>query len=194
MTAPHAERSDPWTALAAVGRTELPEGWRTELVSGEIVITPPPVNGHARIVVSISQQIVLQVSSDGGGLVLWPGGTGLILPGSNGFKPDGIIAPLDAFEDGETEYNEVPGQGIVMVVEVTSRSTRSRDYGPKMIGYAAARIPYFLLIDRRDKLVRLHHLREGTTAYGHPCAVASFGEPLPLPAPLGFALNTSRFS
>lgn len=73
-------------------------------------------------------------------------------------------------------------------------STRGKDHQQKMRTYAAARIPNYLIIDRQERICRLHHLSDNAEAYGPPCAKAVFGEPLRLPAPLGFTLDTSHFA
>ncbi|WP_405768831.1 Uma2 family endonuclease [Actinacidiphila glaucinigra] len=67
----------------------------------------------------------------------------------------------------------------------------ARDRGPRRRGYAAAGIPFYLMVDRTEGTV---------TLYGEPDAEdyrqdvrVLFGKELDLPEPFAFALDTSAF-
>jgi Uma2 family endonuclease len=183
---------DPWTTLAHLDHDPALECWRAELVEGQISLTPPSSPEHERIVTGVTKQITRHDTDDT--LTYWFGGTGLRIGTGTGAKPDIVVTDDDAFSVSDQEYTPVEGEPIHLVVEVTSPSTRDRDYHEKMRAYAAARIPYYLVIDRQERVCRLYRLQEGADSYGPPHAKADFGEPLQLPAPLGFALDTSRFA
>lgn len=183
---------DPWAMLAHLDRDPALECWRAELVEGQISLTPPPVPDHERIVTGLIKQLVRKDCSDS--LTFWAGGTGLRTGGRTGVKPDIVVTDADAFCDSDAEYTPVEGEPIHLVVEVTSTSTRDRDYHEKMRAYAAARVPSYLIIDRQERICRLYRLAPGADSYGPPYGKADFGEELPLPEPLGFLLDTSRFA
>ncbi len=80
--------------------------------------------------------------------------------------------------------------GVAMVAEVTS-SKPDQDRIAKRHCYARAAIPLYLLIDRERSQISLFstpHRDEYTEVH-----LAAFGEPLALPAPLGFELDTKEF-
>ncbi|MGW0608470.1 Uma2 family endonuclease [Streptomyces sp. NPDC002640] len=183
--------ADAWAMLAHLDRDPALECWRAELVEGQISLTPPPEPEHVRIVSGVIKQLVRKDTSDS--LTFWAGGTGLRTGGRTGVKPDIVVTDADAFCDSEAEYTPVEGEPIHLVVEVTSTSTRDRDYHEKMRAYAAARIPHYLIVDREERICRLYGMAPGADSYGPPCAKADFGEALPLPDPIGFELDTSRF-
>jgi hypothetical protein len=150
---------------------ETPEGYRAELIDGEIVeqvlagsATPMDFSGHK----------------------------GLVLPGADGGAhviPDVTFAPrkLDLFLDA---LPWMPAEGVAMVVEVTS-SSPERDRNAKRRAYAAARIPLYLLIDRQQGQA---------TIFGDPVrddystmTTAAFGDNVKLPAPFSFTLETVNF-
>jgi Uma2 family endonuclease len=81
----------------------------------------------------------------------------------------------------------VPG-GVALVLEVTSTSP-ARDRGAERLGYAAAGIPCYLLVDRSDGHVTLFTDPEDGDCTAHT-QVAS-GKSLDLPAPFSFALDTA---
>lgn len=183
---------DPWATLAYLDRDPALEHWRAELVAGQISLAQPTAPEHERIVTGIAKQITRHDAEEA--FTYWFGGTGLRIGTGTGVRPDLLVTDYDAFCDSNAEYSPVEGEPIHLVVEITSPSTRDRDYHEKMRAYAAARIPYYLVIDRQERICRLYRLHEGADSYGPPHAKADFGEPLQLPAPLGFALDTSRFA
>ncbi|MFD0444964.1 MULTISPECIES: Uma2 family endonuclease [Streptomyces violaceusniger group] len=173
---------DAFGALSAAA----PEGWRVEVVEGAIHVTGPGDGGHAGIVSSVSGQ----VRGHRKGLGCYTG-LGLHLPGTSPEGrglPDLVIAPKGSFRNSL----EFHGPGAVMLVcEVTSAVTAERDRGPKLRGYAAAGIPFYLLIDRERNQAVLHSLPAGKR-YTRKVEV-DISQPLSLPEPLGFDLDTSEF-
>ena len=184
--------ADPWAALAHLDHDPALDSWRAELIEGQISLTPPPVLEHERIITGFTKQLTRHDADDA--LTYWSGGNGLRIGTGNGVKPDIIVTDDDAFSEASAEYNPAAGEPIHLVVEVTSPSTRDKDYREKMRTYASAGIPSYLIIDRQDKICRLYHLNDTADTYGPPYAKASFGEALHLPAPLNFALDTTRFA
>lgn len=169
-----------------------PEGWRVELIEGEICVTPPANGEHEEIVSEVNHQVGRKVRDES---LRNHTGIGLSVPGSSGTEhviPDLVIAPEGSFGDKEEWHDPSP---VLLVAEVTSDSTanrdRDRDREKKIRGYARAGIPVYLLIDREEGQV---------TVYSEPSADEyakgakhKMGLAVPLPAPLGFELDTAEF-
>nr|WP_202524115.1 Uma2 family endonuclease [Kitasatospora sp. SID7827] len=158
---------------------EAPEGYRAELVAGEIVLSPPQDGDHEAMIGRVLQQVLrAEPEFDYGPH------KGLVVPGGR-YIPDGTF----------TEYGAMRGQpgwwepsGVVLVMEVTSRLP-VREHELKRPGYALAGIPLYLVLDRGERTAVL---------YGRPVrgdytltTTARAGAPLPLPAPFGFELDTA---
>ncbi|MGV9266836.1 Uma2 family endonuclease [Kitasatospora sp. NPDC003701] len=167
-----------------------PEGFRAELIEGEIIVTPPPDGDHEDYIgllidqVGRRAEVHMQVSG-GKGLRLVSGG----LCPKNHVVPDATFAPMELrLFRGAPSWMDP--QGVAMVAEVTSTKP-DQDRIAKRHCYARAAIPLYLLIDREKSQV---------TIFGKPLRdeytevhIAAFGEPLDLPAPFGFELDTKPF-
>ena len=121
------------------------------------------------------------------------GHKGLIVPavaGQSMVIPDLTIAPaeLSLFRDAPSWMRP---SGVAMVAEVTS-SRPDDDRNAKRRGYAAARIPLYLLVGRDDKTVTLFS-GPARDAYV-VAATVPFGDALELPEPFSFALETGGFA
>ncbi|MFC5666376.1 Uma2 family endonuclease [Kitasatospora misakiensis] len=167
-----------------------PEGFRAELIEGEIIVAPPPDGDHEDYIdllidqVKAKSKVHMQVSG-AKGLRLVSGG----LCPKNHVIPDATFAPkeLRLFR-GAPSWMEP--DGVAMVAEVTS-SKPDQDRIIKRHCYARAGIPLYLLIDREKSQVSLFgkpHREEYTKVH-----LAAFGEPLTLPAPFEFELDTKDF-
>ncbi|TDC88367.1 Uma2 family endonuclease [Actinomadura sp. 7K507] len=172
---------------------ETPEGFRAELIDGEIVVTPPPLGGHERCIGQILRQVIRYSATE----FECSCNKGLRVPGADG-HPDSRVIPditfvsieSDPFREAEA-WMPAENDGIVMVVEVTSSRPR-RDREAKRAGYARAGISFYLLVDREEQTVTLFRGPDGT-AYRHTDQVP-FGKALPLPEPFEIELDTSGFA
>ncbi|MCC9312301.1 Uma2 family endonuclease [Kitasatospora sp. RB6PN24] len=167
-----------------------PEGFRAELIEGEIIVSPPPDGDHEDAIGLLIDQIAqgsatrMQVS----------GGKGLRLPRGgrcpkNHVIPDATFAPLERrLFRGAPPWMDP--DGVAMVVEVTSGKPL-QDRFAKRHCYALAGIPLYLLIDREESRITLFSAPEGDD-YSESQSVA-FGKPLALPEPFAFELRTDDF-
>jgi Uma2 family endonuclease len=170
---------------------DTPEGYRAQLIDGEIVVTPPPAGNHERAISRIAAQVARNslVPMDASG------GKGLIVP-SHGIAAAGRVIPdltfapegLDLFHHADPW---MPAAGVAMVLEVTS-SDPYRDRDAKRHAYAGAAIPLYLLVDRQFDRVTLF----GDPAHDDYKRTLSvpFGDALELPKPFGFTLDTASFT
>ncbi|WP_406066681.1 Uma2 family endonuclease [Streptomyces sp. NBC_01077] len=165
-----------------------PKGWRVELIEGEIYVVPPANGEHEKIVTELVEQVIARrVDKE----LRNSTGIGLYLPGTNGTVrviPDLVIAPRDSFDDQQEWHAPDP---VLLVAEVSSSSTASRDRVQKIRAYARAGIPVYLMIDREAGEAVVCS-GPTTDDYSHK-SIHKLGTQVPLPSPLGFQLDTSEF-
>lgn len=165
-----------------------PEGWRVELIDGEIHVAPPGNGGHEEIVSEVSGQV--RDRRKDGDLRTYTG-LGLFVPdvtSTGKVIPDLVIAPKGSFRDQAEYHDPAP---VLLVGEVTSRSTAAQDRGPKLRGYARAGIPCYLLIDREAGEAVVYSEPSGDSYTRR--AEAKLSKTIELPEPLGFELDTGLF-
>lgn len=169
---------------------ETPEGFRAELIEGEIVVTPPPDGDHEDYIELIVSQVYRRSRTD----MQFSGNKGLKLKSGgacpkNHAIPDGTFAPKELrLYRGADSW--MPCDGVAMVVEVTS-SKPAADREAKRRCYARGGIPLYLLVDREASSVTLFSDPERDD-YRQHCTLP-FGKPLALPEPFAFELDTTDF-
>ncbi|KJY35330.1 Uma2 family endonuclease [Streptomyces sp. NRRL S-495] len=169
---------------------ESPDGLRIELIEGEIAVTVPPDGDHEDLLSQLMGQVYRHTETP----VQISGNKGLRLP-SGGLCPKNHVIPDATFAPKELRlFRGAPSwmepDGVAMVAEVTS-SKPDQDRIAKRHCYARAAIPFYLLIDRERSQISLFgtpHRDEYTEVH-----LAAFGEPLVLPAPFEFELDTKDF-
>ncbi|WP_395367473.1 Uma2 family endonuclease [Streptomyces sp. YH02] len=165
-----------------------PKGWRVELIEGEIYVVPPANGEHEAIVTEVVEQVIARrVDRELRNFT----GIGLSLLGATDTVrviPDLVIAPKGSFDDQQEWHAPDP---VLLVAEVTSTSTAGRDRVQKIRAYARAGIPLYLLIDREAGEAVVCSEPSGDD-YSHK-SIHKLGTQVPLPAPLGFTLDTAEF-
>jgi Uma2 family endonuclease len=167
---------------------DTPDGYRAELIDGEIVVTPPPDGNHERCIMRIVKQVLAASATP----MDFSGRKGLIVPvaaGQGRVIPDITFAPakLDLFLDAPTW---MPASGVAMVVEITS-SSPDHDRNAKRRAYAAAQIPLYLLVDRQRHEVALH--ADAVRSEYTSTSTVRIGSGVKLPEPFAFTLETKPF-
>lgn len=189
---PHPSFTQEDMLLEGFLALETPEGFRAELIEGEIIVTPPPDGDHERYLSRIAGQVIRRALID----MDLSGNKGLKLASAAGHARDHVIpditfAPVDRDLFGGAD-SWMPCEGVAMVLEVTStRATKDREV--KRRSYARGGIPLYLLllVDREDSTITLFTDPErGDYREQHR---VPFGKSLPLPAPFGFDLETADF-
>jgi Uma2 family endonuclease len=169
---------------------DTPEGFRAELIEGEIVVTPPPDGDHEDYIALIVEQMYARARirmqfSGNKGLILRSGGA---CP-KDRVIPDGTFAPRELrLYRGADSW--MPCDGVAMVLEVTSTKPEA-DREAKRRCYARAGIPLYLLVDREASSVTLFSAPEKEDFREH--CTRPFGKPITLPEPFAFDLDTTDF-
>jgi Uma2 family endonuclease len=169
---------------------DTPEGFRAELIEGEIVVTPPPDGDHEDYIGLIVSQVIRKSRTD----MQFSGNKGLRLR-SGGACPKDHVIPDGTFAPAELRLYRgadpwMPCDGVAMVLEVTSTRPKA-DRETKRRCYARAGIPLYLLLDRDDASLTLFSAPEDDD-YRQLCTLP-FGKPLTLPEPFALDLDTADF-
>lgn len=169
---------------------DTPEGFRAELIEGEIVVTPPPDGEHEDYISLVVEQVIKRSRTD----MQFSGNKGLKLRSpldilKDHVIPDATFVPreLRLFRNADSW---MPCDGVAMVLEVTSTKPAT-DREAKRRSYARTGIPLYLLIDRDKSSVTL--FSEPEEDYYQQNLRVPFGEGLSIPEPFGFELETADF-
>ncbi|MCT2590387.1 Uma2 family endonuclease [Streptomyces sp. N2-109] len=171
--------------IALFEQLEVPEGYKAELLRGEIVMMAGPDWVHNMIVQSVADQISrerwdrLQTQD-------------IAIPGeASEPQPDLVVYERGAFEG---PGRLLPAPAVTLLLEVASKTSVDRDYRVKRSIYAAGRVPAYLIVDpiagRCVLLTEPTGWGEGAD-YGVE-RTSKFGDPVPLDL-LGAILETSEF-
>ncbi|MFH9327702.1 Uma2 family endonuclease [Streptomyces althioticus] len=169
---------------------DTPEGFRAELIEGEIVVTPPPDGDHEDYINLIVKQVIRRSRTD----MDFSGNKGLKLKSrgacpKNHVIPDGTFAPTELrLYRGADPW--MPCDGVAMVVEVTSTKPQA-DREAKRRCYARGGIPLYLLVDRENSSITLFGDPETDEYREH--RTRPLGKPLTLPERFAFDLDTADF-
>lgn len=175
---PHGDR--PLITEANRIMDRLP-GYRVEIVGGQILVSPPPDGPHAESLTDLVLPFATSGLHGTESKVLQ--GTGLWLPtGTEDYAiPDLSVVDAD-YRDHYVENNCYDPVCFRLVLEVTSSNYRT-DLRDKVKAYAAAKIPVYVIIDRRHQ--RLHVLTKPTGDDYESHHPHSPGEMVTLPRSIG---------
>ncbi|KJY38663.1 Uma2 family endonuclease [Streptomyces sp. NRRL S-495] len=173
--------------MALFEELEVPEGWRAELIRGEIVLSMSSDLTANLITASVRDQIPHH---------RWHGLTTqdvAFVGALSEPQPDLVVFERGA-ADGPGRL--VPAPAVTLVVEVVSKTSVLRDYRTKRELYAEGAIPVYLIVDPIKGLCVLLTEPARAAASGLPDYVTErttkFGEPVPVDL-LGITLDTSEF-
>ncbi|MDX3750853.1 Uma2 family endonuclease [Streptomyces sp. AK08-02] len=163
-----------------------PETVRMEYLTGKLEVKAMSDGDHSCIFMWLLRQFLLQRPD----LNLMPRPGIRIEADRNGrARPDGTLVPVDHFR-GHSEWSD--SVGILMALEITTldRDTNKRDRIDKPLGYAAADIPVYLLIDRDNNTVTV--FSEPKDGQYRQTAASPWGATVDIPAPVGITLDTEK--
>ncbi|MFJ3232325.1 Uma2 family endonuclease [Streptomyces sp. NPDC086787] len=129
---------DEW--FERLERMPVPEGFRVEIVGGNVYMTPQR-NTHWQIIRRILRALENRFGED----AILCSDVRIDFPGhKNGFCPDVVKLSDSAEEDDRGRWRY---QDVEFAAEVISAGTAPNDYGPKKTAYAVAEIPVYIVVD-----------------------------------------------
>ncbi|WP_081239434.1 Uma2 family endonuclease [Streptomyces viridosporus] len=162
----------------------VPEGYKAEVVGGNIFMTPQR-DTPWEIIADIYDQLRVKyprkrIKSD----------VRIDYPGHlNGFASDVTLLSESATRNDKGLWR---CEDVEFIAEVISRRTAGNDYGPKKDAYAAADVPVYLIVDPYAGEWHLHTLPKDGTYHGD--VGFGFGEEIDLTGtPVGLVLETDGF-
>jgi Uma2 family endonuclease len=142
--------------LDVLEHMDSPPGFRSELVNGEIVLSPQGEE-HSEIIQAG------QEAARAAGLARWRSPSDVLTPfpeARSGFCPDVALLRSSAVRGRKPR----PATDIGAVIEVVSGDAGARDYGIKVLEYASAGIDAYLIADPYKALCTLY-TRPGNGVY-----------------------------
>ncbi|OSP44324.1 hypothetical protein B7767_05530 [Streptomyces sp. 13-12-16] len=138
MADANTQRLDEW--FERLERMPVPEGFRVEIVGGNVFMTPQRAT-HWRIIL----KLVMAVEDRFGEDVKVFSDVRIDFPGhENGLCPDVAVLRASAEKDDEGRWRY---EDVEFVFEVISEGTAANDYGPKKVAYATAEVPLYVIAD-----------------------------------------------
>ncbi|MET7546832.1 Uma2 family endonuclease [Streptomyces sp. NPDC005078] len=178
----HPCDGEPESLLETANRlTEQHPGYRVEIIGGVITVAPPPDGPHARALTKLMRPFITAGLDDGETEVLQ--GVGLWLPGGpeDYAIPDLSVVDTD-LDEHVIENNCYDPAVFRLVLEVTS-SNYNNDLRAKVTAYAEAKIPVYVIVNRKHG--RVHVLTEPIADGYDSHQVYAPGRQVTLPASIG---------
>ncbi|MFI6611566.1 Uma2 family endonuclease [Streptomyces sp. NPDC050507] len=163
---------------------QLP-GRRVEIIGGVITVAPPPDGPHADALTTLMIPFLAAGLHGEESRLLQ--GIGLWLPGGPEDHAIPDLALVDAdLDEHRLENNCYDPAVFRLVLEVTSSNYRS-DLRHKVAAYAEAKIPVYVILDRKHS--RVHVLTEPVGGTYDRHEVYAPGQEAPLPDSIGAAVS-----
>ncbi|MEU5251363.1 Uma2 family endonuclease [Streptomyces longwoodensis] len=176
------DADEPFSLTAIADEVmERHPGYRVEIIGGHLLVTPSPDARHGHVLTDL--MIPFLAAGLHGGETAVIQNVGIWLPsGAEDYAiPD--LALLDAdYDDHHVERNAYDPVCFRLVVEVTSRNWKD-DLKTKAAAYAEARVPVYVVVDRKHQ--RLHVLTEPDGGAYANHRVHAPGETVVLPDVIG---------
>ncbi|WNI30074.1 Uma2 family endonuclease [Streptomyces sp. ITFR-6] len=180
------DRPEPESLLESANRlsgklSERLPGHRVEISGGTITVAPSPDGAHANALTSLMVPFLAAGLHSEESKVLQA--VGVWLPGgpSDYAIPDLAVVDAD-FDKGEARNNCYDPGAFRLVLEVTSGNYQN-DLRNKVVAYAAAKIPVYVILDRRHG--RVHVLTEPFASGYDNHQVYAPGHKVTLPGSIG---------
>jgi Uma2 family endonuclease len=184
-----------WAASAQAELADLERTWegldipghRVELIDGQIVVSPSASRWHSTAIDRLIDALTDVKRRHG-----WEFHTYLTvhIPATRErLIPDLMVAPPDAPGFGD---NELLGHGVLLVAEVVSPHSQSRDRVAKVRAYAQGRVPLYVLIDQLAEPATVTLFSNPAESSYLSCSRAVAGQELRLPDPFGISFDTRK--
>ncbi|MFK0114740.1 Uma2 family endonuclease [Streptomyces sp. NPDC090994] len=156
-------------------------GYRVEIIGDQLLVSPPPDGPHGEVLTDLTLPFLAANLHRGDSRLIQ--GIGLWLPtGAEDYAiPDLALVDAD-YRDHLIENNCYDPVCFRLVLEVTSSNYRT-DLRAKVTAYASAKIPLYVIVDRKHN--RLHVLTDPDGADYTTHRVHTSGDTVTLPGSLG---------
>ncbi|MBD3011104.1 MULTISPECIES: Uma2 family endonuclease [unclassified Streptomyces] len=156
-------------------------GYRVEIIGGVITVAPPSDFPHSRVLTKLMKPF-LAAGLDGEETEIGQG-VGVWLPtGPEDYAiPDLVVVDAD-IDDHVIEHNCYDPVAFRLVLEVTS-SNYNNDLRNKVVAYAEAKIPVYVIVNRKHG--RVHVLTDPAAGGYDTHRVHAPGEQITLPDSIG---------
>ncbi|MFB8776875.1 Uma2 family endonuclease [Streptomyces broussonetiae] len=179
----HFEADDQPFSLTAIADEimERHPGYRVEIIGGHLLVTPSPDAPHARALTKLMRPFIAAGLDDGETEVLQSVSMWLPTGAEDFVTPDLVVVDTD-IDDHLIERNAYDPVCFRLVLEVTSSNWKD-DLKTKVGAYAEAKVPVYVVVDRKHQ--RLHVLTDpdGSEYTNH--RVHAPGETITLPESVG---------
>ncbi|MFF8014306.1 Uma2 family endonuclease [Streptomyces sp. NPDC007929] len=156
-------------------------GYRVEIIGGHLLVTPSPDAPHARALTRLMRPFIAAGLADGETEVLQNVGLWLPTGGEDYAIPDLVVVDAD-IDDHFVENNAYDPVCFRLVLEVTSANWKD-DLKTKVTAYAEAKIPVYVVVDRKHQ--RLHVLTDPVGSGYEKHRPHASGEIVTLPDSIG---------
>jgi Uma2 family endonuclease len=172
--------------LDDLDKLDLPDGYRAEIIKGNIVVSPWSKGYFSRVMKLVRRQLEDYLPE---GHLIDSSPLLFVFPGvERAYGPDIYAAHERTLE---TDSNRLDGEGLSFVAELTSPSTRNDDLNDKVEVYGNAGVPVYLVLDMQQEEASLFL---GPYEKGYKSRLTKpFGEKLYIPDPFGCELDTAGF-
>ena len=133
---------------------DLPESHgRTEIVDGELILSPIAARSHLLISHRLSEKLAPQMERDGRG-TFFPGPIHIVLAEGFNYEPDLCFISAGRLEGmPDAVFYGAPD----LVIEIISDSNRTHDTVVKFRDYEKYGVEEYWLVDRREQHIRVFH-------------------------------------
>jgi len=159
---------------------------KVEIINGRVIVSPRS-NPEQAWCVTLLIEALLPVARRNGWRV-WPELDTCIAGTREPLAPDLAMGPKDAPRWGD---REVLSDGLILVAEVVSPTSRREDREDKPLIYARGGVPLMLVIDPEPATITLYS-RPTSDGYRTTTTV-KMGDELHIPEPVNITLDTSVF-
>ncbi|MEU6914001.1 Uma2 family endonuclease [Streptomyces olindensis] len=172
--------------LDLLDELNVPDGYKAEIVSGSIVVSPWSKGYYLDVMELVCDQLRPHLP-EGHRISCAP--FLYAFPGSeSAYGPDIHAAHRRAYR---TTSNRLDHEALSFVAELTSPSTRTGDLTDKAEVYGKAGVPIYLILDMQEQQAIVHG---SPSAKGYELRLTKpFGEKLSIPDPFGCTLDTAGF-
>lgn len=137
----------------------LPEGQRAELVDGQIYYMASPSRTHQKLLMILSDSIFRYIQEKDGGCEVYPAPFAVFLNEDDKtyFEPD-ISVICDKDKLTEEGCKGAPD----WIIEITSPTSRSMDYGKKLFKYYDAGVREYWIVDHAKNQILVYNFEHDT--------------------------------